>query len=221
MMLGAFLLNSLLPAMSTSYKEKNIKKLEEISQNTFKLLFIFWTWVIALGTVFKDYIVTLIANPDYLQVTALNKYTASDAFDIVFFMLLFFYLWLVFSYLLVATERQNRLLKISIILTIVNIVWNIIMIPKYSFIWAGIVTVFTQILFLALAYFFSRDILKFKFPIAFIIVVSISAFVLHKLAYILNSNYSLWGYYNLIYAFWLFFIYFWFFGYKEYKKLKK
>jgi O-antigen/teichoic acid export membrane protein len=41
MMLGAFLLNSLLPTMSTSYKEKNFKKLQEISQNTFKLLLVF------------------------------------------------------------------------------------------------------------------------------------------------------------------------------------
>jgi O-antigen/teichoic acid export membrane protein len=41
MMLGAFLLNSLLPSMSTNYKEKNFKKLQEISQNTFKVLFAF------------------------------------------------------------------------------------------------------------------------------------------------------------------------------------
>jgi O-antigen/teichoic acid export membrane protein len=188
--------------MSTNYKEKNFKKLQEISQNTFKVLFAFWIWVIALWLVFKDYIVKLIANPNYLEVTDLNKYTSSDAFSIVFFMLLFFYLWLVFSYLLVATERQNRLLKISIILTLVNIIWNIVLIPYLSFIWAWIVTVFTQILFLVLAYFFSRDVLKFKFPIKYIVLVIFSALLLHIIAKYLNSNLSLWGYYNLIYAFW-------------------
>jgi O-antigen/teichoic acid export membrane protein len=206
--------------MSTSYKEKNFKKLQEISQNTFKLLLVFWAWVIALWTVFKKYIILLIANKDYLEQTSLNHFTSANAFDVVFFMLLFFYLWLVFSYLLVATERQNRLLKISIILTIVNIIWNIILIPYLSFIWAWIVTVFTQILFLVLAYFFSRDIFKFKFPIKYIVLVIFSAWLLHIIAKYLNSNLSLWGYYNLIYAFWLFFLYIWSFWYFEYRKLK-
>lgn len=221
MMLGAFLLNSLLPSLSEAWKNRDLEKIKNISQNTFKLLYAFWVWVIALWLVFKDYIVKLIANPNYLEVTSLNKYTSSDAFSVVFFMLLFFYLWLVFSYLLVATERQNRLLKISITLTIVNIIWNIILIPYFSFIWAWIVTVFTQILFLILAYYFSRDIIKFNFPVKFMIINSVIWILMYLLATNLIKHFDLWWYYNLIYWFTLFWIYSYILGYKEYKNIKK
>jgi len=220
MMIWAFLMNSLLPSMSKYYKENNFKKLKEITQNTFKLLLVFWVWIISLGLVFKDYIIRLIANENYLIITELNRYTASNAFDIVFFMLLFFYLGLVFSYLLVATEKQNRLLKISIILTIVNIIWNIIIIPYYSFIWAWIVTVLTQILFLSLAYFFSRDVIKFQIPIFYILLIIISWFILNKITNLLITNYPLSDYYNLLYWFALFGIYSWIFWFFEYKKIK-
>ncbi len=220
MMIGAFLLNSLLPSMSQAWKNKNIKKIEFISENTFKLLFWVWVWVISLWLIFKNYIVILIANPHYLEVTKLNKYTSADAFNIVFFMLLFFYLWLVFSYILVATERQNRLLKISIILTLVNIIWNILLIPYLSFIWAWLVTVFTQILFLILTYYYSKDVINFKFPISFMFKIFIIWIFIYFLAKILVTDFNLGWYYNLIYWFWIFWIYAYILGYGEYKKIK-
>ncbi len=221
MMIWAFLLNSLLPSLSEAYKEKKLDKIQKISQNTFKLLFAFWVWIISLWIVFKDYIVNLIANPNYLKVTPLNQYTSADAFNIVFFMLLFFYLWLVFSYLLVATERQNRLLKISIILTLVNIIWNILLIPKFSFVWAWLVTVFTQILFLVLTYIYSRDVIKFKFPYKFMFFITIIWIFIYLISNYLINNLSLWWYYNLIYGFWIFGIYAYILGYREYKQIKK
>ena len=221
MMIWAFLLNSLLPSLSQAYKEKNFKKIQKIWENTFKILLTFWIWIISLWIVFKNYVVTLIANPNYLEVTSLNKYTSGDAFNIVFFMLLFFYLWLVFSYILVATGRQNKLLIISIILTGVNIVWNILLIPKFSFVWAWMVTVFTQILFLILTYYFSKDLIKFNFPIKYIFINILAWILVYFIAYKLNNDYSLSWYYNLIYAFLLFFIYIWIFGFFEYKKFKQ
>lgn len=207
MMIWAFFLNSLLPIMSESYKKWDKKKIKEILENWFKVLFTSSVWIVSLGLVFKDHIIKIIATPDYLEVWELNKYTSSDAFSIVLFILLFFYISLIFSYLLIACEKQARLLKISIILTIVNIVWNIIMIPYFSFIWAWIVTVFTQILFFVLWYFHTKDIIKIDFPLKFIIFILSFWFLIYFAWLYFINNFALWLYFDLIYWVLLFWIY--------------
>lgn len=219
MIMWAFFLNSLLPILSENFKKNKIDKIKEILENAFKVLFWVAVWIVSLWLVFKETIIRIIATPDYLEVTDLNKYTSSEAFSVVLFILLFFYISLIFSYLLIATERQNRLLKITSILTIINIVWNIIMIPYLSFIWAWIVTVITQISFFVLGYLFTRDILKFNFPVKFIWYTSILWVILYIMwTYILN-NFSIWLYFNLIYWIILFSIYAGFIWKVEYRAI--
>lgn len=207
MMMWAFFLNALLPILSQNYKENKIDKIKEILENAFKVLFWAAVWIVSLWLVFKETIIKIIATPDYLEVTDLNKYTSSEAFSVVLFILLFFYVSLIFSYLLVATERQNRLLKITSILTIINIVWNIILIPYLSFIWAWIVTVITQISFFILGYLFTRDILTFKFPLKFILYTSILWIILYIMWLYLINSFSLGLYLNLVYWGVLFLVY--------------
>ncbi len=221
MIMWAFFLNSLLPILSENYKANNIDKIKNILENAFKVMFGSAIWIVSLWLVFKEIIIKIIATPDYLEKTDLNKYTSSDAFSVVLFILLFFYISLIFSYLLVATERQNRLLIISIILTIINIIWNIIFIPYLSFIWAWIVTVITQISFLILSYLFTKDILTFKFPLKFILYTSIFWIILYILWTYLINNLSLWLYLDLIYwmiLFWIYGIFVWKIEYISFKK---
>jgi len=82
--------------------------------------------------VFKDFMIEVIANKDYLD-RNLYEYTSSDAFIIVILMIVFYFMFLVFQYIFIAAEKQSDLLKINIIITVFNVVGNIILIPKYSF----------------------------------------------------------------------------------------
>jgi hypothetical protein len=65
-------------------------------------------------------LIEIIANKNYIETTHL--YNSSDAFLVVFAVVVFNFLSLVFIYSLVASEHQSRLLKINIIVTIINIV---------------------------------------------------------------------------------------------------
>ncbi|MDR1987308.1 MAG: hypothetical protein LBQ24_00615 [Candidatus Peribacteria bacterium] len=69
---------------------------------------------------FRDYIIMIIANKDYLVTT--HIYNSSQAFIVVFWVILFYFISLVFVYTLVASEKQSKLLKINIIITIFNII---------------------------------------------------------------------------------------------------
>ncbi|MBT3728780.1 hypothetical protein HOG27_01575 [bacterium] len=69
---------------------------------------------------FREYLIEIIANSDYINTT--HIFNSSDAFLVVFAVIVFNFLSLVFIYSLVASENQSRLLKINIIVTIFNIV---------------------------------------------------------------------------------------------------
>jgi hypothetical protein len=64
--------------------------------------------------------IKIIANNDYLVTT--HMFNSSDAFLVVFAVIVFNFLSLVFIYSLVASENQSRLLKINMVVTVFNIV---------------------------------------------------------------------------------------------------
>ncbi len=208
MMLWWFFLNSILPLLTENYKEKNWWEYKKILVNSFKVLFAFWVWVLSLGLVFKDYVIKIITwEKSYMYLDkSINTYTSSDAFIIVLFVLLFYFISLLFTYILISADKQARLLKINIIVTIVNIVWNIIFIPKYSFIWAWVVTVFSQIILFLLAYFYTRDIIKINFPIKYIFWILIFWFFIYSFGEFLTSKYSLWLYSDVLVYWWILFL---------------
>lgn len=207
MIIASFFMNSLLPKLSENFKNNKLYNIEIIIKNAFKIMWSAWIIIISIGLILKNNIIELIANSNYLEVTDLNKFTSADAFNVIFFMILFFYIWIIFSYLLIATNNQKKLLKISIILTIINIIWNIILIPYYSFIWAWLVTVITQIIFLILVYNQAKKLINFNYPYIFMLYVLILWLVVYFILSFLINNYYFNIYTNIVYSWILFFVY--------------
>ncbi len=220
----SFFLNSLLPSLSQSYKDWNFKKIQDIAYNAVKVLFMFSIMIVSMGMVFKDSIILLIANESYLLKTDLNQFTSSHAFTIALLISLFFYIWTVFSYVLVACDRQKKLLIISIILTVVNMIGNVILIPKLSFVWSWIATIITQIIFMILRYLYARKVVQIPLPVKFIIINIFTWFLMYFVTKYLVVNFDLWSWWNFVYWWIIAAIYvltFWVFEYKLYKKALK
>jgi O-antigen/teichoic acid export membrane protein len=200
MVIWWFYMTSILPSLSKGFKELKWKEIHKNSENThnvselqhlisvsFKILFTFAFAVFSLGILFRDYIIKIIANDDYIFTDTL--YNSSDAFLIVFWVILFYFVSLVFIYTLVAAEKQSKLLRINIVITIFNIVGNIILIPKYSFIWAGITTILSQILLCILGYYYTNKLVPIKLPIFFILKVIFFWSLVYLLWYYLLHNF--------------------------------
>lgn len=216
MVLGGFYLNSVLPSLSQSFKNKSLDTFQKLIQMSFKFLFAGWLLIFVLWVLFRENMIEIVANRDYLDTGTM--FNSADAFLVVFAVVLFHFISLVFIYTLIATNYQSRLLKINIAVTLFNIIWNIILIPIYSFIWAGIITLLSQILLMSLWYFYCRHIVHFKFPWKDMIKNIIFGIFIFIIWTLLIHNYSLgiiWD--MLIYGWILFCIYcgFFYFNYKN------
>jgi O-antigen/teichoic acid export membrane protein len=87
---------------------------------SFQILFSFSLLILVLGVLFRDFFILIIANKNYIFTD--HMFNSSDAFLVVFLVVVFYFISLVFIYSLVASQHQNKLLKINIVVTIVNII---------------------------------------------------------------------------------------------------
>lgn len=142
MVLGTFYMNSLLPSLTEMYDKKNFQKITQITSLSLKILISFWLFIYSMSQLFARDILTVLANESYIS-TGLSSL---DVFPVVFAILWFHFVALFFIYLLIASHRQSLLLKVNIFVMLSNIFWNILFIPKYSFLWAAYTTLITQIL---------------------------------------------------------------------------
>ena len=210
MVLWGFYLNSVLPSLTQKYEKSDLQWVNKLLDISFRVLFSAGLLIFVLGVLFRDSMIEIIANRDYLDTT--HMFNSSDAFLVVFAVVLFHFISLVFIYTLIATKNQSQLLRINIIVTVFNIVWNILLIPHLSFIWAGIVTFLSQIILMWLWYYYSRQYVHFHFSIKFIlsnIFFSLWAFIV---GYCLIKNFHLWLYSDLLlYGWFIFAVYMGFF----------
>lgn len=210
MVLGTFYLNSILPLLSEYFKENLQDKIKNLLNNSFRFLVSLWILTVTLWLLFKDSIIKIIATPDYLN-HEIYKYTSWDIFSVVLFVLAFYFISAIFNYIFISSKNEKKLLYINIFITLFNIVWNIIMIPKYSFYWAWIVTLISQILFFILVFYFSREIIKFKIDIVYTLKLLIFSIIFYFSGYFILNNFSFWLYFDF-FGYWILFtlIYSWF-----------
>lgn len=186
-------LQSMLPLFTNAIRKKDNNEMKSLVSKSYKLLFAFWIAIIWFSLVNGYNILSLVASKDYLDHTK-YLYNSLDSFNIVVFVFLFCFISSIFTYILIANNEQGRLLKLNFYLTIFNIVWNLILIPHYSFIWSSIATLLSEIVMLTNTYIASRHIFKFSFmPIYTLKILSL---------WILASglNYYLWSFFH----FWVF-----------------
>jgi len=207
MVIWVFFLNSILPVLSENFKKNNIKKIKIILENSFKFLFSFWFLVVVLWILFWKDIILTIATKDYLD-NSIHQYNSYDAMFWIILVLLFNFISSLFSYIFISSKNEKKLVYINLIVTFINIIWNFILIPKYSFLWAAIMTFVSQIVLFLLGFYFSRKIIKFDFDFLFMLKVIILNLILFFVWNYFLQNFSFWSIWNiLIYWSLIFFIY--------------
>lgn len=213
MVIGWFYLNSILWELSKNFELKKHTEINSILNISFKLLFSFSLFLLVSWTLFRNNIIEIVANREYITSPG-HIYSSSSVFFIVLLVLVFYFISNLFIYILISSNNEKKLLKINIIVALFNIIWNILIIPKYSFMWSWIVTVLSQLLLLIIWYFETKKITKFIFPIKYIVL----NIIFNAWIYILISNimqtYTLWLYFDILcYGFMLWIIYLSFYYY--------
>lgn len=216
MVLWWFYLNSVLPSLTQKFKNKDMNDFRQLLQMSFKFLFAGWLLIFFLWVLFRENMIELIANRQYLDTW--DSYNSADAFLVVFAVVLFHFISLVFIYTLIASHNQSKLLKINIVVTLFNIIWNIILIPQYWFMWAGCITLLSQIILMSLWYYYSRQVVDFIFPWKDMVKNISAGLLIFSLWLFLTQHFSLWIILDLL-IYWgiLFFLYviFFYFNYRQ------
>ena len=148
-LVAAYLMNSLFPMMS-GFQIGDKKKFQRLYQKAFVLLFSLGT-LGALGIlVLAPWVVKIIGGADFapsvlvLRILSLATFVA--------------FLNHLTGYTLVASGKQKTLLKIALLALATNIFFNWLLIPRFSFYGAALVTVLTE----ALVFIFSSIYLSYK-----------------------------------------------------------
>ena len=88
--------------------------------HSLQLLFGAGVGIAVLGILFREHMVRVIANEQYL--VPVQGFDSGDVFVIVLFVVVFYFASLLFIYLLIAAKKQSQLLKINIFVTLINII---------------------------------------------------------------------------------------------------
>ena len=152
-LISALSMQAVFPVLSNLYgKGKN--KLEETAEKLFRYLILSAFFIVPVVFLFSDKIIALLYGSDYSHsVTALK---------ILIFVLIFLFPGNLFAHILASSNRHKMLALINFIGVIVNIFLNFILIPKLSYIGAGLSTIITEIILCFLLYNVVSKFLKLK-----------------------------------------------------------
>lgn len=139
------LIGSVFPLMAKFYKE-DLDALRNIHQKTFDILSVCGVLFVVLTLALADKIIVLLFGADYiLSVTSLK---------ILIFSTLFVYLAIGSGTVLVVADRQIVNMCFYLLGASLNIILNLILIPRFSFVGAAASNVITMLLVISLTFYF-------------------------------------------------------------------
>lgn len=155
-----YFMNCVLPVMTRRLRD-DIEKAKKIIAHAFNFLFMCAVPIVIGGVVLARPFVQLIMNDGFLSNYPAGYFGSDLAFQLMLFTLLFSFVGHLFGYILVAMDKQRRLLVINLVVVIFNIVLNLILIPNYGFRGAGVATILSQALVLILTVYESKKLISF------------------------------------------------------------
>ena len=157
--LPIYFMNSTLPSLTSAFqesKEKASPELVERVANILRLSFSFLSMMalpmVVGGLILARPLMQFIMNDEFLTGNVPGYYGADLAFQLLLAANIFSFITNLFSFTLIASGHQGKLLRINLYGVLFNITTNLIFIPTYGFIAAGITTILSEIIIIFLSY---------------------------------------------------------------------
>lgn len=156
-----YFMNSVLPVLSKGLREKSAG-VDRMIQLSFDFLFMCAAPIVIGLFVLAYPVIFLISTPEFLSRLSEGYYGSDIAMQILVFAMFFSFINSLFTYTLVAVNKQALLLWINGGAAIFNIGANFILIPEWGFRAAAVNTVLTEVFILFISWHFSRKYITFK-----------------------------------------------------------
>lgn len=173
-----YFMNSVLPVLAKSIKEETSEKYRMIIRYSFDFL-VAMSVPMVVGIYILAYpIVFIISTPEFLSRTAEGFYGSDVALKILIFALLFQFINILFAFILIAANKQGKLLYINGACVTLNLLINFFLIPQYGFIGACITYVFSELFILIVAAVMAYRYVKFSLNFLNIFKIIFSAAIM-------------------------------------------
>lgn len=195
--LPLYFMNSVLPVLTKAIKE-GTEKYKIIIGYAFDFLTAMAMPLVVGGFVLAYPIVFIIATPEFLTRLSEGFYGSDMALKVLIFALMFQFLNVLFAFILIAVNKQVKLLYINAFGVLINIGLNLLVIAKYSFMGAAATSVISEAYILIATYFLAKKYLPFKINFKNLFKIMLSAVVmgfivyyLQKPTYVLMQNWNI------------------------------
>lgn len=196
--LPLYFMNSVLPVLSTSIKEKS-EKYKEIIKYSFDFLAALSIPMVVGGVLLAYPIIFVVSKKEFLSRISEGFYGSDIAFQILIFAVLFQFLNVLFAFILISINKQKLLLYINAACVLFNVVGNLIFIPHYGFRGAAVISVLSEFFILICTYFAAKKYLDFSLNFKNILKIIFSALVMGLVIYLLQPpTYKLMENWNII-----------------------
>ena len=183
--LPLYFMNSVLPVLTKKIKEKSDRYKQVISYAFDFLAALSIPMVV--GCVLLAYpVIFIVSTPDFLSRIPEGFYGSDIAFQILIFALCFQFLNVLFAFILIAINKQSRLLYINGTCVILNIVANIIVIPYFGFRGAAVTSVLSELFILIATYIVARRLIAFHISLKNLAKIIFSSLVMGLVIYLLQ-----------------------------------
>lgn len=183
--LPLYFMNSVLPVLTRAIKEKT-QKYHDIIRYSFDFLTAMSVPMVVGGVILAFPIVFIFSTPEFLSRLNEGYYGSDIAFQILIFALLFQFVNVLFSFILIAVNKQIKLLYISAVAVVFKIISNTIVVPEFGFRGAAITSVISEFIILAGVYFAAKKYLQFHLNLKNLIKIIFSALVMGLAVYLLQ-----------------------------------
>lgn len=177
--IAAFLAYSLKPLLSTSVH--NDKEKAAIAVNRGITFLLFSAFTIAIACVpFSKQIIIFFSNREFLG--------GAPALVILSFASIFIYVNILFGEVMIAKDMRKYLIWVSIIVLLFNVITNIILIPKYSYIAASYTTLASEMLLVVFGFLAAKRAIPLKIDFWRISKLIFSAALAIAIGFLLRST---------------------------------
>ncbi|WP_300267126.1 flippase [uncultured Enterococcus sp.] len=165
-----------IPRMSYYWNKKQNKKFKELGEQIFEFLFIFgFPSIVGLIVLSKE-IILIVSSKEYLaSVDSLIILSCALVFSI--------FSWFFQSCILIPSKNETKVLKATLLSALVNIIFNIILIPIYHQNAAAFTTFLAEMLSMILSIVYSLNIWKLSIKIRdiFTVIVGCIGIILYSI----------------------------------------
>jgi O-antigen/teichoic acid export membrane protein len=125
--------------------------------------------VTIISAVFSKEIIVFISNPDFIS--------GSRALVFLGFTLPIIYLDILLGEILVANDERKLLIKIAIFILSFNVIFNLILIPRYSYMGAAFVTLISELVLLGINLYYTERIISYRIDFSKILQILLTGAV--------------------------------------------